>query len=285
MGIYRMTVCKNEVISETTSRAYNSGITEKYLVSTISRGSGDFVIGKRDLKLFPEKFIVLNEGSAYSNKIESAEEVNICSILFDADFVCDYEYSSANENRVLLDNPQYYKNGKPVFIEAIYALNEEVRTGIQQLKKATEMGLKDEVLLMEYFNGCLSAYYDLYHAEVTNRAKSLKSLNLSTRSEILRRLSIARDYMLSNYNKSICLYDVALAACLSVNHLLRTFKQAYHQSPHQFLTDVRLQQAKYYLKNTDYSVSEIVDIVGFECPSSFTRLFRSSFKITPGKFR
>ncbi|TKC09120.1 helix-turn-helix transcriptional regulator [Pedobacter frigoris] len=84
--------------------------------------------------------------------------------------------------------------------------------------------------------------------------------------------------------KSICLYDVALAACLSVNHLLRTFKQAYRQSPHQFLTDVRLQQAKYYLKNTDYSVSEIVDIVGFECPSSFTRLFRSSFKITPSKF-
>lgn len=281
----RIIVCNNEVVSETTGVVFHSGVAGKYHLSTLSGGSADFTIGRRNLKLFPERFIVLNEGSTYSCKVESAEQINICSVLFDADFVCDYEYSSLNENRVLLDNPHYYKNGKPVFIEAIYALNEEVKTGIQQLRKAAEAGLKDEILLMEYFNNCLSAYYDLYHSEVTNRAKSLRSLNLSTRSEILRRLSIARDYMLSNYNRNICLYDVAMAACLSVNHLLRTFKQAYHQSPHQFLTSVRLQQAKYYLKNTDYSVSEIVDIVGFECPSSFTRLFRSSFKITPGKFR
>ncbi|MNY61257.1 HTH-type transcriptional activator RhaS [compost metagenome] len=91
--------------------------------------------------------------------------------------------------------------------------------------------------------------------------------------------------MISNYNKNIRLDDIAQMACLSVNHLLRTFKQAYQQSPHQFLTKIRLQQAKHLLKNTDYPVNEIVDIVGFECPSSFIRLFRNSFNITPGQYR
>lgn len=110
-------------------------------------------------------------------------------------------------------------------------------------------------------------------------------MNYNIDQEILRRLSIAKAYMVINYHRNVLLGDVALEACLSVNHLLRTFKQAYGESPHQFLTRVRLEQAKYYLLNTRYPVGEIVDMVGFECPSSFIRLFKSAFKTTPGAYR
>lgn len=110
-------------------------------------------------------------------------------------------------------------------------------------------------------------------------------MNSTIDAEILRRLSLAEDYIMSNYDRNIRLGDIAQAACMSVNHFLRTFKQAYQQSPHQFLTKFRLQQAKYYLRNTDYPINEIVDMVGFECPSSFIRLFKNSFEITPGQYR
>jgi len=124
-----------------------------------------------------------------------------------------------------------------------------------------------------------------YHREVICRQTGLQCLNPATRSDILRRLAIARGYIISNYNKSIRLEDIAGAACLSVNHFLRMFKLAYQRSPHQFLTMFRLQQARYYLKNTAHTVHEIADMVGFECPSSFIRLFRNSFKMTPGQYR
>ncbi|MNV52090.1 Multiple antibiotic resistance protein MarA [compost metagenome] len=153
------------------------------------------------------------------------------------------------------------------------------------LKKHIDQGSTDTLLLSSYLEHCLINYYEIYHAEVINREAALKFLSHTTKSEILRRLSIARDYIISNYNKNICLEDIARIACLSVNHFLRTFKQAYKQSPHQFLTSIRLQQAKYFLRNTDYPINEIVDIVGFECPSSFIRLFRNSFQVTPGQYR
>jgi AraC family transcriptional regulator len=110
-------------------------------------------------------------------------------------------------------------------------------------------------------------------------------MNNTIDAELLRRLSLAEDYIVSNYDRNIRLDDIAWAACLSVNHLLRTFKKTYQQSPHQYLTKFRLEQARHYLKNTDYPVNEIVAMVGFECPSSFIRLFKSSFNVTPGQYR
>ncbi len=56
-------------------------------------------------------------------------------------------------------------------------------------------------------------------------------MNNTIDAEILRRLSLAEDYIVRNYDRNIRLDDIAWAACLSVNHLLRTFKQTYQQSP------------------------------------------------------
>jgi len=72
---------------------------------------------------------------------------------------------------------------------------------------------------------------------------------------------------------------------LSVNHLLRTFKQAFNQSPHQYLTNIRMQKALFLLKNSQYPVNEITSLVGFDSTSSFIRLFRGKMKLTPHEYR
>ncbi|TCD01146.1 helix-turn-helix transcriptional regulator [Pedobacter psychroterrae] len=285
MSLSRIVVNKNEIVSESTYDAHYRDLTGKYAINIVSSGQASYTIGKRQLTLFPGSFIFLNHDTSYSNKIDSAVQVNTFSVLFDPDFVRDFEYSVVAKTSTLLDRFASDKNGKPLFVESIYPLQGDMRFTLSHLKKHIDNGMDDQLLLSEYLHHCLLNYYDLYHSEVTDREASLKFLNKSTKSEILKRLSIAKDYIISNYNKNIHLEDIAQMACLSVNHLLRTFKQAYHQSPHQFLTNFRLQQAKYYLKNTDYPINEIVDIVGFECPSSFIRLFKNSFKITPGKYR
>ena len=110
-------------------------------------------------------------------------------------------------------------------------------------------------------------------------------MSFATGLPIIRRLNIAKDYLYSNYNQNITLDELADHACLSVNHLLRTFKQAFGVSPHQFLIQLRLQRAQLLLKSTDYSITEVVGLVGFECPSSFIRLFKTHYKITPLKYR
>lgn len=285
MKYNRVLIDKNEVITEVTCDAHYPMLSGKYAFHAVFNGKVDYVVDKRSLTLVPASFIFLNPDTCYSQKINSAVEVNTCAVLFDPDFVCDFEYTHQAEIETLLDNPDGYKEKQPRFIESIYALQGDIKFNLQHLARHIEKGTNDQLLLNEYLTHVLINYYKLYHSEITSRGAALKFLSYTTKAEILKRLSIAKDYMISNYNKNIRLDDIAQAACLSVNHLLRTFKQAYQQSPHQFLTKIRLRQAKYLLKNTNYPVNEIVDIVGFECPSSFIRLFRNSFNVTPGQYR
>ncbi|TCC86726.1 helix-turn-helix transcriptional regulator [Pedobacter hiemivivus] len=285
MKYNRVLVDKNEVISESTYSAYYPKNTGKYALNVVLSGQANYTIEKREITLVPGSFIFLNHDTSYSNSIESKVEVNTFSVLFDPDFVADFEYSNLLQDHVLLDQPLRFKERERRFVESIHPLKGNIKFNLQHLAKHVENGVNDELLLSEYLNHCLANYYKLYHSEIIKREASLQFLNGTTKVEILKRLTVARDFMISNHNKRIRLEEVAQVACLSVNHLLRTFKQAYQQSPHQFLTGVRLQQAKHFLRNTDYPINEIVDIVGFECPSSFIRLFRNSFQITPGQYR
>lgn len=285
MKYNRILINKNEIISEITCDAYYPMLTGKYAFNVVFNGEANYTIEKRQITLVPGSFIFLNHDTCYSHKIDSSVEVSTLSVLFDPDFVQDFEYSYQAEVKKLLDNPADLNGGQPRFMESIYTLQGDVKFNLQHLTRHLESGTTDQLLLNEYLHHCLINYYNLYHSEIERREAALKFLSRTTKAEVLRRLSIAKDYMISNYNKSIRLDDIAQMACLSVNHLLRTFKQAYQQSPHQFLTKIRLQQAKHLLKHTDYPVNEIVDLVGFECPSSFIRLFRNAFHVTPGQYR
>jgi len=185
----------------------------------------------------------------------------------------------------LLDEPNGPGNFDIDFNETIYPFAGDMRFNIRHLKHHLDSGLQDELLINEYLHHCLLNYQKVYNNEVYQKAEKLNFANQSTRNEILKRLNMAKDYMYTNYNKNIMLEELSKHACLSVNHLLRTFKQAFGISPHQFLIQLRLQRARILLKTTHYSINEIVCMVGFECPSSFIRLFKTKYIVTPQKYR
>ncbi|EDM36603.1 transcriptional regulator, AraC family protein [Pedobacter sp. BAL39] len=278
-------VDKNEILVEYASAARRQEPGDKYEINVTYSGSVDYLLSKRQLTLYPETFIFLNPGTPYTRTIDATLPVDSLSLRFDPEFCQDFERVLRMKQHQLLDNPEGGAGLPKTFADGIYPLQGDLRYTLRHLKKHISAGNLHPLLLGEYLNHCLLNCYGMYDTEIRDRADALGFLAGSTRDEILRRLSIAKDYIISNYNKDICLEDIAHAACLSVNHFMRTFKQAYRQSPHQFLTSVRLKQAKFLLKNTDYPVNEIVDIVGFECASSFIRLFRNSFKVTPGQYR
>lgn len=274
-----------EIIREITCNVSYPKFSGKYALQVVLRGEVNFTIEKRQITLVPDSFIFLNPDTSYTRCIDSGAEAEMLTILLATDFIRSFEQSTLFSEYLSPDCTEHIKGTQVPLLESIYPLKGNIKFNVLQLIRQMEQSAADDTLLSEYLNHTLLDYYDVYDSEILKRAASLQFLNGSTRTEILKRLSVARDYMISNYRKRVQLDEIAQVACLSVNHLLRTFKQAYQQSPHQFLTRIRLQQAKYLLKNTNYPVGEIVDIVGFECPSSFIRLFRNSFNITPGQYR
>jgi AraC family transcriptional regulator len=123
------------------------------------------------------------------------------------------------------------------------------------------------------------------HEMVRGETEKLSSLRAATRDELYRRAWRARDYARAMFAEPVTLSELASVACLSPNHLLRTFRQAFNETPHQFLTECRLQESKRLLSGYDLSVTEICLAVGFESPGSFSTLFRKRFGVSPSEWR
>jgi AraC-like DNA-binding protein len=87
------------------------------------------------------------------------------------------------------------------------------------------------------------------------------------------------------FAEPVTLSEVAGIACLSPNHLLRSFRKIFGTSPHQLLTERRLEEAKRLLMTTDLSVTEICLASGFESLGSFSSLFRKRCGFAPSQYR
>jgi len=286
MKYLRVLKNNNQISSETVKQAYYPEHISNFSMKMVFSGNSTYNIGKRHLNLYPDSFLALNQGTTYSSKVDSNIPVNTLSISFAPEFLSDFYRTQFKNINALLDDPfKHNDHSESYFLETIYPFSGDMKYNILHLKNQIEQNSPDDLLVNEYLHHCLINYFKVYHKEVSNKSENLSFLNKSTKIEILKRLTFAKEYISSNYNKNIDLQDIAQTACLSVNHLLRTFKQAYGLSPHQYLIKVRIDRSKYLLRNTRYTINEIVEIVGFECPSSFIRLFKAINTITPGKYR
>lgn len=88
-----------------------------------------------------------------------------------------------------------------------------------------------------------------------------------------------------NYWKPLNIEDLATLALLSVYHFSRKFKQFTGLSPHEYLVQQRLINAKSLLKNTNMSINSISEMIGFNTASHFIATFKKHTNMTPHEFR
>lgn len=99
------------------------------------------------------------------------------------------------------------------------------------------------------------------------------------------RIDILRRFIQENYSEKITLEDIAASAHISRGECCRIFKRLYGTTPFQYLVHYRLTRSVYYLSETDKSISQIAQSVGFCSSSYYTKCFRSEYNCTPLKFR
>jgi len=123
------------------------------------------------------------------------------------------------------------------------------------------------------------------HRLACRETRRLQNVRPATREELYRRVCRARDYASAMFAEPVTLTEMARVACLSANHLLRTFRQVFRQTPHQFVQARRMEEARRLLVQSDKSVTEVCLAVGFESPGSFSTLFRKRFGLCPAEYR
>ena len=105
-------------------------------------------------------------------------------------------------------------------------------------------------------------------------------------SETLKRhhlntIERARDFLFQNFAKDISLQQLAEHCCVSLFHFSRIFKSIMNCSPHQYLKEIRLNQAQLLLQSTELSVTEIAFQSGFNSLEHFTTSYKQRFAHVP----
>jgi AraC-like DNA-binding protein len=95
----------------------------------------------------------------------------------------------------------------------------------------------------------------------------------------------ACDYLDVHFKDSISVKNLATRFNLSPFHFSRLFKKEVGSSPHQYLVNRRLLEAKQLLANTNMTVETVAMECGFSSTSHFIRAFKGAMDITPKQFR
>lgn len=103
--------------------------------------------------------------------------------------------------------------------------------------------------------------------------------------DVYKKIVTAKVYIDENFYKPIDLDQLSREACLSRFHFHRLFTRIYRKTPHQYLTQRRLERARVWLADKDLSVSEICNDVGFESLGSFSVLFKKEIGYAPQYYR
>lgn len=95
----------------------------------------------------------------------------------------------------------------------------------------------------------------------------------------------AINFMKENYKNKLDLQTVADALYISPWYLCKILKKELGNSFIQLLSEIRIQEAKRLLIETNYKVYEIGEMIGYSDVPYFTKMFKKHTEMTPNKFR
>ena len=92
-------------------------------------------------------------------------------------------------------------------------------------------------------------------------------------------------YIYNHIKEPLPLEELASRCSLSPYYFTRVFKKETGYTPHAFIIQTRINQAKYYLRSTNASINAIASQTGFYNASNFCTSFKKVTGTTPQNYR
>ena len=165
---------------------------------------------------------------------------------------------------------------------------------IRQLNLPDELATTDPVLeqtLLGLLRAAEGGLPDLY-AETAVEFLTVHTLTQHGRLPAPRtagaedeRIRRARAFLRENLHLPLSLTAIAAEMGMSRYHFLRVFQRQTGETPHRFLTRLRIEQGRHDLEHGTATVIEIASRCGFASPSHFATTFRRHTGYSPSSYR
>jgi AraC-like DNA-binding protein len=154
---------------------------------------------------------------------------------------------------------------------------------------------KDEILfyldtILKELQGCGKHYQsicqNIMEILIFNiRRRTESNLVLASTKSINKDCAFIKKYIDVHYASELSLDSLASVAYMNKFYLVHEFKKYTGSSPIDYLIEKRISVSKNLLKNTQYSMKQITEIVGFNSQSYFNQIFKKKVGTTPTKYR
>lgn len=134
----------------------------------------------------------------------------------------------------------------------------------------------------------ISTDYDIpsLHAWFVNKIRdAAEKIASKTRNRADSLISHARSFIDSHYSSDISLDDVSRAVNISPYYFSKLFKEESGVTFIEYLTGLRIRQAKKLLSDPSIAVKDIGNAVGYQDPNYFSRIFRRATGLSPSEYR
>lgn len=201
------------------------------------------------------------------------------------------EYGRVDEIRALFQQPASGRAGKLASDTLRQQKNLIICTATLVTRAAIRGGLDRETAF---------ALSDLYiqKAELMSTYEGLTRLNAQMVLDFTQRVSAtkngihnsklvrrARDYILAHISEPITTEALSKELGMNRTYLCSLFAEETGLTINQYVTQVKIEEAKRLMEITSKSIAEIAEYLGYSTQSYFQRVFKSHTGMTPGECR
>ena len=237
---------------ETLHHRYGPEIQNYYLFVLVNKGEASFFHKSGTIKLKDHDMLVMCPGEKIHYVAHTPWSIQWVGLY--GHTVDSYmDMLGVNGDRPIIHVQKYYELEK--ILSALYeAVGERY-----EYAKCTQLSL-----IYQFFGILLQ---NSKQSITTDAAKSLKKMI---------------DF---NFNQHISIEEIAASLFITPEHLARRFVRRYGISPKNYLISKRIDAAKKLLCETDASIFEIANSVGYDDQLYFSRIFKTKVGVSPSAYR
>jgi len=172
--------------------------------------------------------------------------------------------------------------------KAIAALCEEcvqiLRFGLKSQNSVDEWVDEKQADFFEKFGMC-NTQKDVFQLLGSYASSLITHVAARRKSENSKPIREAQKYIQENFGSAINLESISQKAGFNATYFSLLFKKETGMNFLEYLTDVRIKEAKLMLADPRKSIADVAEAVGYSDVKHFSKLFTRSTGIHPSKFR
>lgn len=224
--------------------------------------------------LIPQGHVIFHQPNEWHN-IRTDE--NIDSTVAIVTFECNSESMTFFKNRILsVGQEQKVLLSKIIseYTNAFLTPLDDIFSNSLQRKVSPPQG--SEQLLKQYLCEFLLLFLRRESPSIPHRPFPLDNSNST--------LNILENYMLDNISTNISIEHLTKYSRLNRMSLNRLFKTHYGISPMQYFIGLKIELAKKYLREDNYNISQISELLGYSSIHYFSLQFKKITGMSPSEY-